>query len=153
MKAVITALIVATLAIPALAAPKAKTEANDPQARRDREFCARLGGRYKVKKGKPYCGFGGALECTIPDLMAHTCRIPAPAKLEQCKSTADCAPDACCHPKGCVASANPGLYSYLLCSNLACSGVCMPGTLDCGQASCQCIEGKCSALPTVTSPR
>lgn len=57
-----------------------------------------------------------------------------------CSIDSDCVPDACCHASGCIAkTAAPS------CSGVLCSQECVPGTLDCGQGSCKCINGVCGA--------
>jgi len=55
-----------------------------------------------------------------------------------CVSNDDCVAAICCHPKECV------LKSQIPdCSNIMCTQECLAGTMDCGQGSCVCIEGKC----------
>ncbi len=56
----------------------------------------------------------------------------------ECRTDADCAPAACCHPAACVAVA-----SMPRCAGIMCTGQCAPGTLDCGQAHCVCLGGRC----------
>ena len=55
-----------------------------------------------------------------------------------CATDADCAPAACCHATACTARANAPS-----CSGLMCTETCEPGTLDCGQARCVCLGGRC----------
>ena len=55
-----------------------------------------------------------------------------------CRADADCVPSACCHPDACTARANAPS-----CAGLVCSQQCAPGTLDCGQARCVCLGGRC----------
>ena len=65
----------------------------------------------------------------------------------ECESDADCVPAQCCHPMSCVArSQAPN------CSGVACTMVCMPGTMDCGGGRCICFNGTCgvSSVPTPT---
>jgi len=59
---------------------------------------------------------------------------PQPA----CRTDADCVPDACCHPAACTARVNAPS-----CAGTACTMNCAPGTLDCGQARCVCLGGRC----------
>jgi len=55
----------------------------------------------------------------------------------------ECVPSTCCHPSACVsASEAPD------CSDVACTQECAPGTLDCGQGSCEFIKGECLAVLT-----
>ncbi|MBK6533412.1 MAG: hypothetical protein IPF99_28635 [Deltaproteobacteria bacterium] len=55
-----------------------------------------------------------------------------------CRTDADCVPDACCHPAACTARANAPS-----CAGTMCTMNCAPGTLDCGQARCVCLGGRC----------
>ena len=57
-----------------------------------------------------------------------------------CERDDDCIADSCCHSRKCVAkSAAPK------CSGIVCSQECVPGTLDCGQGSCSCVNNECEA--------
>ncbi len=56
----------------------------------------------------------------------------------ECRTDADCAPSSCCHPTACVAVA-----SMPRCAGIMCTGQCVPATLDCGQANCVCLGGRC----------
>lgn len=58
-----------------------------------------------------------------------------------CVTDADCVPSTCCHPSSCVSiSEKPD------CGNIFCTQECAPGTLDCNQGYCGCVEGKCKAV-------
>ena len=57
-----------------------------------------------------------------------------------CFSDNDCVKDSCCHANGCVA-----IGKAPKCSGVFCTQVCEPGTLDCGQGSCKCVNNKCEA--------
>ena len=59
----------------------------------------------------------------------------------ECKTDADCVPAQCCHPTACVSQDQAPN-----CDEVFCSQVCEPGTLDCGQGSCLCQQGKCNAV-------
>ena len=59
----------------------------------------------------------------------------------ECASDGDCVADSCCHATACVSR-----DKLPDCSGTKCTQACIPGTLDCGQASCSCMEGKCSVL-------
>lgn len=58
-----------------------------------------------------------------------------------CQSDSDCVPKEACHPKTCInknfAEDNSGSI---------CTAVCEPGSLDCGQGYCSCINNKCNAV-------
>jgi len=58
-----------------------------------------------------------------------------------CGSDSDCVKDACCHASGCVSKENAPA-----CKDIMCTQECVPGTLDCGQGSCKCINNKCEAV-------
>lgn len=55
-----------------------------------------------------------------------------------CSTDADCVPAACCHPAACVVRA-----SAPTCSGVTCTMSCAPNTLDCDQARCVCLGGRC----------
>ncbi len=64
----------------------------------------------------------------------------SPGQQAECSVDSDCVPATCCHPSQCVpASMAPD------CSGVFCTQECRPGTLDCGQGQCRCMEGKCTA--------
>lgn len=58
-----------------------------------------------------------------------------------CNQDSDCVPATPCHATSCtlkaMASENRGIF---------CSQECQPGTLDCGQGSCSCVNHKCTAV-------
>jgi len=59
----------------------------------------------------------------------------------ECESGDDCVPSSCCHSDSCVPKSKvPN------CDEIFCTAVCEPGTLDCGQGSCRCINKKCEAV-------
>lgn len=58
-----------------------------------------------------------------------------------CQSDSDCVPKEACHPKMCV---NKEFAENR--DGKICSAVCEPGSLDCGQGSCYCINNKCNAV-------
>jgi len=57
---------------------------------------------------------------------------------EICSSDAECVPASCCHATSCVSVKNKPD-----CSGIFCTASCEPGTLDCSQGSCKCIDSKC----------
>ena len=58
-----------------------------------------------------------------------------------CTSDLDCVPASCCHSNSCsLKSGTPK------CDAILCSQECRPGTLDCGQGSCSCVDNKCKAV-------
>lgn len=60
---------------------------------------------------------------------------------EECVVDDDCVPASCCHALSCVS-----ITEKPECAGIYCTQECQPGTLDCGQGSCQCINKKCSAV-------
>lgn len=58
-----------------------------------------------------------------------------------CSSDIECVPTSCCHATSCVP-----LKNKPDCSGIFCTASCEPGTLDCGQGSCKCINKKCEAV-------
>ena|SRR3989338_3413719 len=65
----------------------------------------------------------------------------ADVEIYECQTDSDCVPSSCCHSYSCVPiSAQPN------CQETFCSSECTPGTLDCGQGSCLCQNGKCQAV-------
>lgn len=61
-------------------------------------------------------------------------------ELAECMKNEDCVPASCCHASECVP-----LIKAPDCKDTFCTTECVPGTLDCGQGRCVCIEGKCTA--------
>ena len=64
---------------------------------------------------------------------------------ESCMTLDDCVPAQCCHPTSCTNKANKGVC------NLMCTMSC-EGPIDCGAGSCRCVNGKCSVVPSASSP-
>ena len=58
-----------------------------------------------------------------------------------CTADSECVPAGCCHSATCVYKAKAPN-----CSNSACTAVCEPGTLDCGQAECKCMNSECVTI-------
>lgn len=52
-----------------------------------------------------------------------------------------CVPATCCHATFCVPEGDAPD-----CSAIQCSAECEPGTLDCNQARCEAINGKCEVV-------
>mgnify|MGYP006929348154 CR=1 FL=1 len=60
---------------------------------------------------------------------------------DECSIDADCVKATCCHASSCV-----NIENAPDCSGIYCSQECQPGTLDCGQGSCGCVNKKCEAV-------
>jgi len=69
----------------------------------------------------------------------------APLSAQSCITDDDCVPAQCCHPTSCTNKANKGVC------NLLCTMSC-GGPIDCGAGSCGCVNGKCSVVPSSSSP-
>lgn len=59
----------------------------------------------------------------------------------ECSTDSDCVPATCCHPSSCVPK-----YAAPDCTGVMCTMHCAPGTMDCGQGHCGCIENKCEVV-------
>ncbi len=85
------------------------------------------GGQYGV------CIFDDESECNGWAYFRGECGLDF-----ECGSDDYCVPTQCCHPTSCVPmSQAPD------CSGLMCSQECVPGTMDCGQGLCVCVDGEC----------
>ena len=69
----------------------------------------------------------------------------ASATPQSCTTDHECVPAQCCHPTSCTNKANKGVC------NLMCTMSC-EGPIDCGAGSCGCVNGKCSVVPSASSP-
>ena len=69
----------------------------------------------------------------------------APATEQSCMTDDDCVPAQCCHPVSCTNKATQGVC------NLLCTMSC-EGPIDCGAGGCGCVNGKCSVVPSTSSP-
>lgn len=58
-----------------------------------------------------------------------------------CQSKSDCVPATCCHSDSCV---NKNFKPD--CTNIGCTAECEPGTMDCGQGYCDCVDNECKAI-------
>lgn len=56
----------------------------------------------------------------------------------ECDEDSDCVPAQCCHAADCIIK-----EKRTDCSNVFCTQVCLPGTIDCG-GSCACVYGRCT---------
>ncbi|MEK6856040.1 MAG: hypothetical protein AABX66_02675 [Nanoarchaeota archaeon] len=61
--------------------------------------------------------------------------------INYCNADSDCVADSCCHSSSCVYIKN-----VPACFGISCTAECLPGTLDCGQASCECVKNKCEVV-------
>ena len=62
---------------------------------------------------------------------------------KDCVTNADCVPSTCCHPTKCTSKVNAPKCNGVACT-LSCESI-----LDCNQASCECLNGKCNVVVTI----
>ena len=55
-----------------------------------------------------------------------------------CQTDNDCVPATCCHPDACI---NKNYQPD--CKGIVCTMDCRPGTMDCGQGKCVCVDNTC----------
>ena len=60
---------------------------------------------------------------------------------ESDKKDLECVPATCCHPTECVPKSQEQD-----CAAVSCTAECEPGTLDCNQARCEALNGKCEVV-------
>ena len=60
---------------------------------------------------------------------------------KHCLRDEDCVPAQCCHPTDCV-----NVENRPNCEGIVCTMECRPGTMDCGQGYCACVENQCKAI-------
>ncbi len=80
---------------------------------------------------------------TTTTMTTHETIIP-PTTIENklfCQNKLDCVPAACCHPNSCI---NKNFKPD--CGNIGCTANCEPGTMDCGQGYCDCINSGCKMV-------
>lgn len=61
--------------------------------------------------------------------------------VKYCKVDEDCVPASCCHSNDCV-----NVNNKPDCKEIVCSMICSPGTMDCGQGHCICVNNECKAI-------
>ncbi len=106
-------------------------------------YCEEQGGNLSIisdKDGSQYgmCGFDDGSSCEEWAFFRGECNK---GESLVCSSDEDCVQDSCCHAKGCVLKSNAPS-----CKGVMCTMNCEPGTLDCGQGSCKCLNSKCEAI-------
>ncbi|MCK5474741.1 MAG: hypothetical protein KAI53_05025 [Candidatus Aenigmarchaeota archaeon] len=63
------------------------------------------------------------------------------ALTSHCSTDSDCVAATCCHASSCVIKdMAPD------CSGVMCTEECRPGTMDCGEGHCGCIENNCVVI-------
>ncbi|MAG60742.1 hypothetical protein CL619_03050 [archaeon] len=59
----------------------------------------------------------------------------------QCTQDSDCVAATCCHATDAV-----NVDNAPDCTGILCSADCQEGTMDCGQARANCVEGACAVV-------
>lgn len=65
--------------------------------------------------------------------------LPEEKTSKECSTDSDCVPSTCCHASSCTSISNSPN-----CTGIRCTQECKENTLDCNQASCVCLNNKCS---------
>lgn len=65
------------------------------------------------------------------------------AESATCNTDNECVPASCCHARACVPAGDRPV-----CEGIRCTLFCEPGTLDCGQARCGCVNNQCVVVPS-----
>jgi len=99
-------------------------------------YCVHQGHKVDVRSGEngtvSYCLASDGQECEEWAYYRGECSF---------KGFANCVPASCCHASSCVLENNAPN-----CSNLLCTMVCEPGTMDCGGGYCGIVNGKCGVV-------
>lgn len=109
-------------------------------------YCIQADNEYLVKLEEGievgYCRLADGTLCPALDYYYGECpkEEPAPSQDSSCGSDADCVQASCCHSTACTS-----IDQAPDCKGMMCTMVCIPGTLDCGQGRCVCIDGNCKA--------
>lgn len=75
---------------------------------------------------------------TISSTHKETQKIP---EEKYCLKDEDCVSAQCCHPTDCV-----NVDHKPSCKGIMCTMECRPGTMDCGQGYCACVNNECKAI-------
>jgi len=67
---------------------------------------------------------------------------PITSSETECSVNEDCVPASPCHADSCITREAYDEY-YGDAAMMYCTTECAPGTMDCGQGSCACIDNKC----------
>lgn len=84
-----------------------------------------------------------AAYCVIPSMMTTTSTTTIQNYLS-CQTSSDCVPAQCCHSTSCINK------NYKSVCNVLCTNICQPGTMDCGQGYCDCVNNQCKAIINYT---
>jgi len=108
------------------------------------EYCIEQGYEPEIRTNPDgsqtgYCVFPDGSECEEWAFYRGECQPPE----TECSADGDCVPAQCCHPTDCVKKElKPD------CTGILCTMECAPGTMDCGQGHCACVDNKCVVVWT-----
>ncbi len=74
-------------------------------------------------------------------LFITSCSSPSTNTGIECTQASDCVASSCCHASSCIPKDQASD-----CSGTFCSLECKPGTLDCNQGACGCVNNKCQIV-------
>lgn len=98
-----------------------------------KEECSKIGGEEVNAVFPPeYLGCKPKIDITNKDI---------DKEIKECVTDSDCIPATCCHSFACVP-----ITEKPNCNGIFCTQECAPGTLDCNQGNCMCVNGKCKAV-------
>jgi putative hemolysin len=107
------------------------------------QYCIDNGGSLEIRNdsnGNQYgiCIFSDGSECDEWEYYNGKCQSGTIFPKTTCQSVNDCVPEFCCHSSTCV-----DLEHKPNCTDIFCTQECMPGTMDCGQGHCVCLNNTC----------
>jgi len=109
------------------------------------QYCIDNGGYTDIRTnetdGSQYgvCIFSDGSECDEWEYFRGECQPGTIFPKTSCQSDNDCVPEFCCHSSTCV-----NVKYKPNCTGIFCTQECMPGTMDCGQGHCVCVNNTCN---------
>lgn len=106
-------------------------------------YCIENGGKLEIredgnKNQYGICIFPDGKECEEWKYLGGECDF---SESFTCSVDLECIPATCCHANSCVNKENAPD-----CSAISCTMSCNPGTLDCGQGDCKCLNNQCQPV-------
>jgi hypothetical protein len=89
---------------------------------------------------KVIVAIAGALGLIFVIVMFRPVDVSGIPKELICSTDVDCVPEQDCHANSCI---NLNFKEY---SDAFCTANCEPGTMDCGQGSCVCVNNRCDVI-------
>jgi putative hemolysin len=107
------------------------------------QYCTDHNGSSEVRtypNGSQYgvCVFSDGSECNQWKFFNGECKPGDIFPKTTCQSDNDCVPEFCCHSSTCVS-----MKYKPNCTGIFCTQECMPGTMDCNQGHCVCVNNSC----------